>query len=37
MLLLAIAGALMVIVFKDSEFVQSLIEAQKTAKNATGN
>ena len=37
MLLLAIAAAIMVIVFKDSEFVQSLIEAQKTAKSTTGN
>lgn len=37
MLLLVIAGVIIALVFKDSEFIQSLIEAQKAAKEASGN
>jgi hypothetical protein len=37
MLIIAIVGAVVAIVFKDSEFMQSLIEAQKAAKEASGN
>jgi hypothetical protein len=37
MLIIVIIGAIVAIVFKDSEFMRSLIETQKAAKEVSGN